>query len=79
MHNIRGREECIFCVLRVHVDCGAVLCVLQFLRGSVVEIVSVDKPLRAMAMPFLTAGGNRVVYINHRTSSVSMQMVLVVV
>ena len=48
----------------------------HFVRCNGVEIMSLNKPLDAMAMPFLTTGGHRVMYINHWARSVSMQMAL---
>jgi hypothetical protein len=46
---------------------------------SGVKIVSVNKPLRAVAMPFLMTSSNRVAYINEWAWSGSMQMALVAV
>jgi hypothetical protein len=40
--------------------------------------MSENKPLRAMAMPFLTMDSDHVAYIDHRVWSVSMQMALMV-
>jgi hypothetical protein len=39
----------------------------------------VNKPLRAVTMPFLMTGSNRVAYINEWAWSVPMQMALVAV
>ena len=50
----------------------------NFARCQVVEIMSENKPLRAMAMPFLTMDSDHVAYIDHRVWSVSMQMALMV-
>ena len=61
------------------VDCDVVLCALPFVRCHGVEIVSVNKPLHAMAMPFLTTGGNRVVYIHHWAWPMLMQVPFVAV
>ncbi len=48
------------CRLRCCVVCS------NFVRCRVVEIMSENKPLRAMAMPFPTMAGDRVAHIDHR-------------
>jgi hypothetical protein len=51
----------------------------NFVRCHGDEIMSENKPLCAMAIPFLTMDSDRVAYVDHWAWSVSIQMALVAV